>query len=554
MVFNILLLHKNKKALENIKDAILKNKTYDKTTLNVEIADSLYEPYDLIKRKYFNIIFGDFEIITSDSYGLFALPISTTIYSLKKDRSQNDLFEESILRGATPLIGDIESTSFIESKILPIFDEKKYKDSYSNLLIDSLLEMNSSNDIANLMSSYAKAACKRFEIDGLKRSDIIRVLSLLSVSIKNRSLFKTIRFFEQMRIADELLDLTHQFLEPYSIEAYIIHTIYHHTKIDILGLDHNSCRRNSVPQEIHDEIVDIIKEHKVFINKGLDIEAVWVKLIDALNDMDIDTQTYDAFIKVSNELSRRSIFYYQGAFISINKAHNSSTYSISPVIHMDESELDDIIKDIDVPKTVEIKRDDKGFKIVVHAKALEDKEDISESQSTKTYIQKPLNKRDLISANEYMESLDNLDDVLDSVEMLEGYEDLAEKIILQTTDSISKAQLEQASEILIKYSQLLGMQDSFKNLSYVILTLSSILKAADENKLEQNNKMIATMLSSMIDDLRSWKTTLFISRTTQDIHYLDDSLYSSCLQIEKLLSTTISHGDEDDDDDELELF
>lgn len=554
MVFNILLLHKNKKALTIIKDAILKNKTYDKTTLNVEISDSLYEPYDLIKSKYFNIIFGDFEIITSDSFGLFALPISTTIYSLKKDRSQSDLFEESILRGATPLIGDIESDSFIESKILPIFDGKKYKDSYTNLLIDSLLELNSSDDIANLMSSYAKAACKRFEIDGLKRNDIIRVLCLLSVSIKNRSLFKTIRFFEQMRIADELLSLTHQFLEPNGIEAYIIHTIYHHTKIDILGLDHNSYRRNSVPQEVHNEIVDIIKEHKVFINKGLDIEAVWVKLIDALNGLDIDTQTYDTFIKVSNELSRLCIFYYQGAFISINRAHNSSTYSISPAINMDGSELENILEGIDVPKSVEIKRDDKGFEITVHAKELEEKEDLTKSQSTKAYIQQPVSKRDLISANEYLESLDNLDDVLDSVEMLEAYEDLAEKIILETANSVSKKQLEEASEVLIKYSQLLGIQDSFKDLSYVILTLSSILKSADESKLEQNNQMIATMLSSMIDDLRSWKTTLFISKTTHDIHYLDDSLYSSCLQIEKLLSTTISHTDEDDDDNELELF
>eukprot|EP01022_Parablepharisma_sp_SALTPOND_P029853 TRINITY_DN7472_c0_g2_i1.p1 TRINITY_DN7472_c0_g2~~TRINITY_DN7472_c0_g2_i1.p1 ORF type:complete len:467 (+),score=29.71 TRINITY_DN7472_c0_g2_i1:147-1403(+) len=402
------------------------------------------------------------------------------------------------------------------------------------------------------MTSYAKAACKRFEIDGLKRSDIIRVLSLLSISIKSRSLFKTIRFFEQMRIADELLDLTHQFLEPYNIEAYIIHTIYHHTKIDLLGQSHEHCCKNTVPKEIHDEIVDIIKEHKVFIDKGLDIEAVWVKLIDALNDLDIDTQTYDAFIKVSNELSRRSIFYHQGAFISINKASTSSTYSITPVVNMNQEELDGILESIDIPESVDIKKDDRGFKVTVHTKKIADKEEITqESTSTNTYIQKPINKRDLISASEYLESLDNLEDVLDSVEMLEGYEDLAEKIILQT-NSISKKQLEDASEVLIKYSHLLGMQDSFKDLSYVILTLSSILKSANEEKLEQNNQMIATMLSSMIDDLRNWKSTLFITRTTKDIHYLDDSLYSSCLQMEKLLSTTIATND--DDDDELELF
>jgi hypothetical protein len=551
MVFNILLLHKNKQAIKGIKEAILENKTYDKTTLNVEISDSLDEPYELIKGKYFNIIFGDFEIITSDSFRLFALPISTVIYSLKNDMLQNDLFEESILRGAIPLVGDIESKSFVESKILPIFDETKYKDSYSNLLIDSLLELKSCDDIANLMISYAKAACKRFEIDGLKRSDIIRVLSLLSISIKNRSLFKTIRFFEQMRIADELLELTHQFLEPYNIESYIIHTIYHHTKIDLIGKSHESCCKNSIPKDIHDEIVDIIKEHKVFIDKGLDVEAVWVKLIDALNHIDIDTQVYDAFIKISNALTRHSIFYHQGAFISINKSSTSSTYSISPAISMNKDELESILSDIEIPDGVEIKENQKGFEVVAYAKTTEENHEIKDEKPVNSYIQKPVNKRDLISANEYLDSLDNLDDVLDSVDMLEDYEDMAENIILQTK-SISKKHLEEASEVLIKYSYLLGMQDSFKDLSYVILTLSSILKAANEEMLEKNNQIIATMLSSMIDDLRGWKNTLFITRTTKDIHYLDDSLYSSCLQIERLLSTTVDETEDDDND--LELF
>jgi len=54
-----------------------------------------------------------------------------------------------------------------------------------------------------------------------------------------------------------------------------------------------------------------------------------------------------------------------------------------------------------------------------------------------------------------------------------------------------------------------------------------------------------------LEDLINWRNTIFISQSTGDIHYLDSSLLSSCMQIDAILSEKVASSD---DEDELELF
>jgi two-component system chemotaxis response regulator CheY len=56
----------------------------------------------------------------------------------------------------------------------------------------------------------------------------------------------------------------------------------------------------------------------------------------------------------------------------------------------------------------------------------------------------------------------------------------------------------------------------------------------------------------MLEDLANWRNTIFVTRGTPDIHYLDSSLLSSCMQMDALLGEKVATSS--DDDDELELF
>jgi hypothetical protein len=54
-------------------------------------------------------------------------------------------------------------------------------------------------------------------------------------------------------------------------------------------------------------------------------------------------------------------------------------------------------------------------------------------------------------------------------------------------------------------------------------------------------------------DLTSWREHIFALQDTADIHYLDSSFFSSCMQIEQIIGNKEVAAN-DDDDDGMEFF
>ena len=52
-------------------------------------------------------------------------------------------------------------------------------------------------------------------------------------------------------------------------------------------------------------------------------------------------------------------------------------------------------------------------------------------------------------------------------------------------------------------------------------------------------------------DLSSWRENIFIVQNTQDIHYLDSSFFSSCMQIEGIICEKELGVDDEND---MEFF
>jgi hypothetical protein len=48
------------------------------------------------------------------------------------------------------------------------------------------------------------------------------------------------------------------------------------------------------------------------------------------------------------------------------------------------------------------------------------------------------------------------------------------------------------------------------------------------------------------EDLTSWREHIFILQDTEDIHYLDSSFFSSCMQIEGIIGNKEVSGDDED--------
>ncbi len=141
--------------------------------------------------------------------------------------------------------------------------------------------------------------------------------------------------------------------------------------------------------------------------------------------------------------------------------------------------------------------------------------------------------------------IDEIHDLIDLEEhwgdYLDRYESKADTVILI-----------EISNILSKYSSVINSLYSFMALSYGLSSLSVFLREIDTDSLDNSlNKNLINLLQGVKNDLMSWRVNIFEEQNTNDIHYLDSSLLSSCMQIESLLT----HTDiKDDQENDLELF
>lgn len=154
---------------------------------------------------------------------------------------------------------------------------------------------------------------------------------------------------------------------------------------------------------------------------------------------------------------------------------------------------------------------------------------------------------DKIGAKSYIAELGP--DIIDKLEKLEINEDkLDEAVYEYETDGnyICIARISSEFEV---YASVLDTLYEFKNIAYALATLSCFMNGLMPDQIdEKKSKKLGVLLRNMVSDLMSWRKTIFVDRDTGDIHYLDSSLLSSCMQIELIFK------DAEPEDDGLELF
>ncbi len=150
------------------------------------------------------------------------------------------------------------------------------------------------------------------------------------------------------------------------------------------------------------------------------------------------------------------------------------------------------------------------------------------------------------TAIDYLNELDEsiLEELLDMQELEnelkdELHRDLAfSKIILNVSQKI------------LTYSSVIKSLIEFEDLAFALSSLSNLIENLNDNLDEKKKRKILTILEAIISDLSSWRKTISLDKNALDIHYLDSSLFSSCVQIELELSDNHTV----DDNEILELF
>lgn len=138
---------------------------------------------------------------------------------------------------------------------------------------------------------------------------------------------------------------------------------------------------------------------------------------------------------------------------------------------------------------------------------------------------------------------------IDSLEMIN---DEIDKAILDFEKTPSKRSMDIVCDNFQEYANVLAELIDFAHLGFAVQTLINFLSTLTEDQFEDEKvKKLSSMLLNLLHDLNSWRENVFVTQVARDIHYLDASLLSSCIQIEAIFEDkSVDTGG----DDEIEFF
>lgn len=145
-------------------------------------------------------------------------------------------------------------------------------------------------------------------------------------------------------------------------------------------------------------------------------------------------------------------------------------------------------------------------------------------------------------------------DVLDEIRDLESLdEEWGEKLRVFESEPTVKNLYEFADGVLGIYVRGINNLFEFTALAYALSSLGTFLKEYAEVVTQDRSKIktLVMLLEHLGLDLVSWREHIFALQDTEDIHYLDSSFFSSCMQIEGIIGN--KELDVDDDND-MEFF
>lgn len=152
-----------------------------------------------------------------------------------------------------------------------------------------------------------------------------------------------------------------------------------------------------------------------------------------------------------------------------------------------------------------------------------------------------------ISASDYMATLsDTIEDDLEEISELQL--DLQSELY-EFEYSQKYETLKIMSGIFKSYARTLIGLIEFSDLGDAAGSVASYLNELTQEHIKLNGFMIKEAIQSIHDDLANWHKIVFITQQTNNIHYLDSSLYNTIIELKNVFEIK-----DNNQKDELEFF
>lgn len=156
------------------------------------------------------------------------------------------------------------------------------------------------------------------------------------------------------------------------------------------------------------------------------------------------------------------------------------------------------------------------------------------------------------SSREYVQDIGG--DVLDEISELASLDEewMLRLAVLEAEPTVQSIQ-NFADGVLGVYVHAINNLFEFTALAYALSALGTFLKANAEVIITDAEKLrkLVLLMEHLGKDLTSWREHIFILQDSGDIHYMDSSFFSSCMQIEGIMSNKEIASEDDND---MEFF
>lgn len=150
------------------------------------------------------------------------------------------------------------------------------------------------------------------------------------------------------------------------------------------------------------------------------------------------------------------------------------------------------------------------------------------------------------SAYQYLQEIEIDFELLDELNEIE-----AEALAFMHLDAVMTHQVyDKVISLLLSYMKVLNWLIEFKEITYALSVLVDIFEHTPLENIDKEHLGVSSIyLKAIISDLSMWRTSVFVTQSTEDIHYLDDTLLSSITQLQITLS-----GQDNHDTFDIEFF
>jgi two-component system chemotaxis response regulator CheY len=342
-------------------------------------------------------------------------------------------------------------------------------------------------------------------------------------------------FFVRLKNYEALLKSTHDragtnewAINPFASKVYSRKTVFRVTKESSLGefWEYFILKQNILTKDMSDCV-------KAIYNTGL-VLLKSHKLFDIIVEEDDET-FYFTIVKIDGYNKKKIKAIFENEFPQSTRKLGEGALSL--ILKKSIFELENAYYDTDIklpmPQAEQKKID---YNMPVY------EEDESKRILRHSFVEKT-------TASAFLSEIDET--YLDKIDALEVTEDDLDSDIFELETSGKIDYVYKIAHSMIDYADAVEAINEFGNITYALYRLAENLinlKSADidEKKLAK----LTLMLKSLHADLTQWRANIFVTKITQDIHYLDSSLISSCMQIDYIFKD-VQVIDEDGD---LELF